>query len=123
MVSRKKAKGKARKAAKVKAVEEAEFAAVNGRQEGSLEAQTQRLSIDNLLQCRHGNLASSSGERLCLDIINAVEYGWIACFDAGDDDFMSCFNAGIDAAREKYAAVFDDVARMEMLASHCVAMG
>jgi hypothetical protein len=113
-----------------KAAEEAEVAAVNGRQEGErsleLEAQMQRLSISNLLQCRHGHgmLASSShDQRLCTEIMNSIKFGWRTHFEAGNDDFMSCFNAGIDAAREKYAAVFDDIARMEMLASHCVAIG
>jgi hypothetical protein len=129
MVSRKKAKGKARKVAKAaKAAEEAEVAAVNGRQEGErsleLEAQMQRLSIGNLLRCRHGSLASSShDERLCTEIMNAVKGGWRTHYEAGNSDFISCFNAGIDAAQEKYAALFDDVAKMEMLVSHCVAMG
>jgi len=126
MASRKKAKGKARKVAKAaKAAEEAEVAAVNGRQEEkrSLEAQTQRLSIDNLLQCRHGVLASNKhDQRLCMEIMNAVKGGWNASVEAGND-LISCINAGIDAAREKYAALFIDVAKMEMIASYCVALG
>lgn len=128
MVSRKKAKGKARKVAKAaKAAEEAELAAVNGRQEEErsleLEAQMQRMSIDNLLQCRHGALASNKhDDRLCVEIMKTIQGGWNASFDAGNDDFVSCFEAGIDAAQEKYA-MFDDVAKVEMLVSYCVAVG
>ena len=125
MVSRKKAKGRARKVAKAaKAAEEAEVAALNGRQEGSLEAQMQRLSIGNLLQCRHGMLASSShDERLCLKVLEAVDGGSRAYFFAtGNDDFISCFEAGIDAAQEKYA-MCDDVAKVEMLVSYFSAIG
>ncbi len=126
MVSRKKAKGKARKVAKAtKAAEEAEVAAVNGRQEEerSLEVQMQRLTIDNLLQCRHGVLASNKhDERLCVEIMKTVNGGWNASVEAGND-LIPCFNAGIDAAREKYDALFIDVAKVEMIASYCVALG
>jgi hypothetical protein len=55
--------------------------------------------------------------------MNAVKGGWRTHYEAGNSDFISCFNAGIDAAREKYAALFIDVAKMEMIASYCVALG
>ena len=77
MPSRKKAKGKARRAAKgAKAVaveEDEEQAALVANQDGSLEAQMQRLTIDDLLressvqvQCLHGLELESGEEELCI---------------------------------------------------------
>jgi hypothetical protein len=143
MPSRKKAKGRARRAAKEAkaAAEEEEEAdadeeqaalALVANQDGSLEAQMQRLSIGDLLResdvvqkCRHGFQLESHEERLCFDFVSAFFAGYYACCDAGDKNIGSCFGAGIDAtkAEGKFADVWKDVAMMEDVVSYLLASG
>ena len=79
MPSRKKAKGKARKAAKEAKAKQEESQAVGEeaathRQEGSLEAQLHQLVISDVApqKCEHGLVQLSVGEeKICLEFINA----------------------------------------------------
>eukprot|EP00984_Skeletonema_dohrnii_P020072 scaffold9697_cov114-Skeletonema_dohrnii-CCMP3373.AAC.7 len=103
MPSRKKAKGKARKAAKAqeeaaKVKEECEAvtvpatASANQRQHGLLEAQMQRLQINavNPQKCRHGLAPLSPGEqKICLEFINAFATAFTAEGDEVDAFFST----------------------------------
>ena len=112
MPSRKKAKGKARKAAKkAKAKEESEAVmevAADQRQEGTLEAHMQRLAISNATteECWHGLLPSSDEVKICGDFINA----FLAVFRSevlSGDDVGQCFVTAHDATKGEYANVYD----------------
>ena len=146
MPSRKKAKGKARRAAKeAKAaeVEVKETVAVTSYDGGSLETQMQRLTltIDDLftgkwrttlgglskllvdgLQCHHG---LELLERRCEEFVEAFHDGYNACCDAGENDMGCCLNAGFAAtkAEGKFADVWKSVAMLENIVSYCVARG
>ena len=112
MPSRKKAKGKARKAAKeAKAKEESEAVmevAANQRQEGSLEAHLQRLVISNTMtqECWHGSVPRSAGEaKICRDFINA----FFAVFRSevlSEDNVAKALLAAEEATEVKYADVY-----------------
>ena len=109
MPSRKKAKGKARKAAKeAKAKEEesrdrAVEVVAKQRRERSLEFQLQRLMLNDTPQkCRHGLLPLSAGEReICLEFIDAFITG---LFSQGD--VAEGFYAATGATVERYADVY-----------------
>jgi hypothetical protein len=82
MVSRKKAKGKARKAAKeakkaAESEEKEELSLAMINHESFLEAQMQRLIIGNLMResnkCRHGVELESHDEKLCREVAAAFE--------------------------------------------------
>jgi hypothetical protein len=82
--SRKKTKGKARKAAKdAKAREKNKEEDVKKKKQELLEEQMQRLSIDNLLresvgavkQCRHGLELEYHEEKRCRELLMAFEGG------------------------------------------------
>ncbi len=120
MPSRKKAKGKARKAAKeAKAKQEAEEsqeaveveASADQRQveEGSLEAQLQRLGINaatSSKSCKHVSpLFSSDGAKGCLKLVNE----FIAVFILRARDNMNMVDALIaanEATEEEFAAIY-----------------
>ena len=119
MPSRKKAKGRARKAAK--AAKEQEEAAV-ANQDGSLEAQMQRLTMDDLL-CRHGFELESREERLCLEFVKAFSDGFLAHASAGANDNASCLIEGTNATKEQFASVWNDLAMMKHVVSCLVASG
>ena len=110
MPSRKKAKGKARKAAKeAKAAKEEESRAVvtvNQRQEESVEAQLQRLIINAASPkiCTHGCPSlSADEEKIFEDFINAyidvfrsqnkVAEGFIAAFHATKDEYSDVYSS------------------------------
>ena len=112
MPSRKKAKGKARKAAReAKAKEEesravVEVAAANQRQEESVEAMMHRLVINDAMpqKCRHGlvPLSLSAGEKkICQEFINA----YIAAF-CSQQNVVEGLKAAIDATTDKYHDVY-----------------
>ena len=120
MPSRKKAKGKARKAAKeAKAKEkEKESRAVVAdqvqEQEESLESQMQLLTVNaaSTELCRHGLVPLSAGEeKIIVDFINA----FIAAFNSQDQArkaFLTAYNKFINA----YLAVFVSfIARGDMM--------
>ena len=89
MPSRKKAKGKARKAAKEAKAKEEESQAVvevaaDQRQKEPLETQMQQLAIDNVTsqQCQHGYpLLSTDEKKICDDFLRA----FIAAFNTQED--------------------------------------
>ena len=127
MPSRKKAKGKARKAAKqAKAKEEESRAVVEAagqRQEESVEAQLQRLIINATSPklCRHGLDQSSSGEqKICLDFINAFK----APFHSADNiDLGQVFLTAYDATKEKYPDVYDSKSKLDTVISMLLCCG
>ena len=125
MPSRKKAKGKARKAAKeAKAKEEEESRAVaevaaNPRQEGSLEAQLQRLVISDVAsqKCQHGLVQLSAGEeKTCEYFINA----YLHAFTSQDDVGNGILAAGCATSKE-YADVYSS--KMDTVVSILLASG
>ena len=111
MPSRKKAKGKARKAAKeakARAKEEESRAAVNvaanQQQEESLEIQMQQLRINTASPelCRHGLLPLSAGEeKICVDFINV----FIAAYS--EDNVGGAISTAYHATKVEYADVYD----------------
>ena len=112
MPSRKKAKGKARRAAKQEqakeeAVEEksqAVVAAGNRLQERPLEAQMQRLQINSTaINCLHGlDSLSPDDAQICEDFINA----FIIVYNAGGDEVVESLNGAYKATAEKYPNVY-----------------
>lgn len=127
MPSRKKAKGKARRAAKEAkaAVEEEEAdeqAALVINQDRSLEAQMQRLTIDDLLresdavQCRHGLEKLESGEeQLCEAFMWEFLEAYGKSIIAGDNNMMVNFNAGTEATKEQFASVWKDAEKLRTM--------
>jgi hypothetical protein len=134
MPSRKKAKGKARRAAKeTKAAAEEEEeadevqAALVANQGGSLEAQMQRLTIDDLLgksgaqvQCRHGLELESHEEQLCIAFLEAFR---VACIDERLIGSTHPLVAGMEATKVTFASVWKDVEKLKQVVSYCVAVG
>ena len=122
MPSRKKAKGKARKAAKEAKAKEEESpamamemeAAANQRQEGSLEAMMQELSIStpSPIMCRHGLVHLSAGEeKTCLEFINA----FIATFQSQGvlgQAFLKAYHATKITYADVYSSKLDTVISM-----------
>jgi hypothetical protein len=109
MPSRKKAKGKARRAAKAAEEEAKDMVAVTSYDGGSLETQMQRLTIDDLLECRHGCNLKSHDREFCREFVSVFSIGY-ANRRAGEVDVQSCFSAGWDAAEaeDKFSDVWDD---------------
>ena len=112
MPSRKKAKGKARKAAKeAKAKEEESQAVVEAtgqrQEEAALEAQLQQLIINAVSPklCRHGCPSLSADEqKICLDFINAFK----APFHSEDFvDLGQAFLTAYRATKDEYTDVYD----------------
>ena len=106
MPSRKKAKGKARRAAKTKAEEEGGQApvevAVGQRQEESVEAQLRRLVINGTV-CRHGYPSLSDGDqKICRDFIVAFMTTFLSKNDLGGS-----LETAHKATMVEYADVYD----------------
>ena len=122
MPSRKKAKGKARRAARAGKEEESQAvaAAADQRQEGSLELMTQRLIFNSATPqcCKHGLAPSpSTEEKICIEFIHT----FIEAFTA-QDDVVESVTAAIEATQEK----FDDVyysSKLETVVSILLASG
>jgi hypothetical protein len=107
MVSRKKEKGKARRAAKQEQAKEEASDAVavgNQRQEGPLEAQMERLQINSTaMKCSHGKVILSPDDtKICLDFINA----FITLYNAGGDKLGGKLVGAYAATAEKYPNVY-----------------
>eukprot|EP00577_Skeletonema_sp_RCC1716_P017046 CAMPEP_0113393622 /NCGR_PEP_ID=MMETSP0013_2-20120614/12007_1 /TAXON_ID=2843 ORGANISM="Skeletonema costatum, Strain 1716" /NCGR_SAMPLE_ID=MMETSP0013_2 /ASSEMBLY_ACC=CAM_ASM_000158 /LENGTH=282 /DNA_ID=CAMNT_0000277275 /DNA_START=27 /DNA_END=875 /DNA_ORIENTATION=- /assembly_acc=CAM_ASM_000158 len=133
MVSRKKAKGKARKAAaKAKKEEEKEAhndssaAAAQQReheQEGALEAQMQRLLIDSLPSpCKHGFDPFPEGEN-CDRFVSL----FLETFNAGignkDGKKIDTMLEAVDAVDKKYPEVLYDSSKMKHILSYFLSGG
>ena len=130
MVSRKKAKGKARKAAKeakkaAESEEKEELSLAMINHESFLEAQMQRLIIGNLMResnkCRHGVELESHDEKLCREVAAAFEGAYNTCFESGEDSISVSLKAGMDVVLERFAAVLTEVAKMKDFVSIYVA--
>ena len=119
MPSRKKAKGKARRAAKEAKREEesqAMVAAANQRQKTSLKAQMQRLEINVFTpkECNHGLLPSSSSEKKrCFEFIRT----FIAAYATSGDDMYESFTAAHEAVKEEYYDVYSSSSKLEAVVS------
>jgi hypothetical protein len=117
MVSRKKAKGEARKASKVKVDEKKEdssTAAAPQQQEGTLEAQiqVQRLLIDSLV-CRHGFDPFPEGH-LCDQFLRL----YLGTFDAGaSSNPAQAMITAMDAVEDEYPEVLWDSSKMKQILS------
>ena len=99
MVSRKKAAGKARRAAKETKAAEVE----EGQEQMALEVQMQRLTIDNNLMCRHG----FDGDERCREFTTAFQEAFTQCIFA-DKNIVSSYIAAMKATQEKFATVWKD---------------
>ena len=111
MVSRKKAKGKARRAAKQEQAKEEASDAVavaeaNQRQERPLEAQMQGLQINSTaINCSHGlDSLSPDDTKICLDFINA--FLTVYSYNAGGDKLGGKLGGAYAATAEKYPNVY-----------------
>ncbi len=130
MVSRKKAKGRARRAVKEANVAEEgkvdDKAAAVANQDGSLEAQMQRLTIDDLLkECSHGfefELDSDRPMRI-VDFIKTFEGGYEERTKSGENDMMSCFRAGIAVTRDTFADIWESADKLRQVISFKVSFG
>ena len=126
----KKARGKARRAAKgAKAADdEVEETVVLNNQDGLLEAQMQRLSINNLpresdaVQCRHGlELLEQNETTLYGKFCREFQDGYRAKFRSVENDLVSCINAGVVATEEKFAdIIWADAAKLKDVISFYV---
>ena len=128
MVSRKKAKGKARRAVKeTKEAEEGRYgdkAAAVANQDGSLEAQMQRLTIDDLLiKCRHGFEVQVESEKLCImDFMMTFDDEYRARARSGESDMVCCFKAGMASTWDR-SDVWKNPAMLRKIISCNVAFG
>ena len=111
MPSRKKAKGKARKAAKETKAKEEESRAVvgaNQRQEESVEAQMERLIINAVSQklCTHGCPSLSPGEvTFCQDFIDSFTAVFLS-LSAEKVDAKKALHAATEATLEVYEEIY-----------------
>jgi hypothetical protein len=130
MPSRKKARGRARRAAKeAKAAEEVDNTAVVA--DGSIEAQMQRLAINNSLResdavqvqkCRHGFELEGNEERLCVEFVKVFSDAVIANKLAGDNGIRNGLLSGSAATEEKFgASVINDATKLKGVISCLVA--
>lgn len=123
MPSRKKAKGKARKAANKAKEEEAHPAAADQEISLSLTSQMQRLQLEDLLrECNHG-LSRHNDEAFCLGFIQAFEDA--ARFDANgrENDLDTIFNTTLEVIQEKFAAVVKDAVKLKGAISFFLGQG
>jgi hypothetical protein len=75
-----------------------------------------------LTKCRHG-LSECRDKDLCQDFLLAFRYAVSEASGNKQSSLPSCINAGVEATREKYAAVWNDVAKMEGIISVCLSLG
>ncbi len=123
--SRKKTKGKARRAAKdAKTKEENETEkVVKKKEQNLLEEQMQRLAIDLLResgvgnQCRHGLELEHDEETRCRELLMAFQGG----YNARCHHLLGMLEAGVEAAWGNISVALNDVAKMEEVLSICVA--
>mmetsp|Transcript_9581 Transcript_9581/g.14782 ORF Transcript_9581/g.14782 Transcript_9581/m.14782 type:complete len:297 (+) Transcript_9581:11-901(+) len=129
MVSRKKAKGKARKAAKAKKEEEEEdysaAAAQQREQEGALEAQMQmqRLIIDSLPSpCKHGFDPFPEGDVCSRFVRLYLETLFAGAGNKVRNKIDAIFKA-VDAVDKKYPEVIYDSSKMKRILSYFLSVG
>jgi len=132
MVSRKRTKGKARKAAKAKAREEAEERRRNNdqatdvQQQQSLESQMQRLQVrkapiaGDSTRCKHGR---GMVEDICVRFVTTVEDAFNDINRGGDHTLSHCLLWAYNDTLDEFAEVWNDSAEMELALSYLVACG
>mmetsp|Transcript_31488 Transcript_31488/g.53325 ORF Transcript_31488/g.53325 Transcript_31488/m.53325 type:complete len:273 (-) Transcript_31488:301-1119(-) len=123
MVSRKKAKGKARKAKKEEdkdAHDDSSAAAAQQReQEGALEAQMQRLLIDSLPSpCKHGFDPFPEGHT-CDCLLKL----YFATYYTGSSDPATAVLTAMRAVEDKYPEVLRDSSKMKQILSYFLSVG
>ena len=126
MPSRKKAKGKARKAAKEAKAKEEESRAVgevagSQRREGSLEAQLHQLVISDVAprRCEHGLVQLSAGEeKICLEFINA----YLTAFSS-QENVEVAIAVAFHATKDKYFDVYMSSSKLDTVVSMLLASG
>ena len=130
-MSRKKAKGKARKALKAKKEEEKEAhddsssaaAAQQREQKGALEAQMQRLIIDSLPSpCRHGFDTFPKGH-ICDRFLRLYLDTLFAGSAIKDRNKMDAVLEAMDAVDKKYPEVLSDSSKMKHILSFFLSEG
>ena len=129
-MGRKRNQGKARKAAKAMAREAAEEVRqrnnndqmTNGRQE-SLAAQTQQLHVGNASRCRHG-FDPLFEKDICFKYVKVFRgvYNYKNRQDGGAK-ILDCLVAAKNATKDRYADVWNDSAKMEIVISILLSMG
>jgi len=109
MVSRKKAKGKARKEAQSKETQDAPLA-----------SHMQKLQINHILRsCTHGAIPLPKGH-ICERFTRHYEKQYD---NASSDMLVKAFEQAHEATKEAYADVWDDASKMELVCSSYLAMG
>ena len=93
-----------------------------------LEAQMQRLTIDNLLsgnsavrKCRHGFELESREVKLCMEFSTAFDNAYYEELHSGSTDMESCCDAGMAAAEEKIPDIWDSATKLKKIVSYYVA--
>ena len=121
MPSRKKVKGKARKAAKEAKAKEGESEAVisaNQRHEESLEAMMQQLMISSS-KCTHGSCPFSGDMHICSNFIDAFTTDVFV--NSNTDILAESFSSAFHATKEKYADVY--ASKLETVISMLLFLG
>jgi len=123
MVSRKKAKGKERKAVKAMKEEEKENSSAAAAQqrelEGALELQMQRLIIDSLPSpCKHGFVPFPEGHT-CDCLLRL----YFATYYAGSSDPATAVLTAMRAVEDKYPEVLRDSSKMKQILSYFLSEG
>ena len=119
MPSRKKAKGKARKAAKEAKDESRAVAAAGQRQEGSLEAQMQGLQINHItyVDCKHGcPLLSDSEAKIYVEFIETFMDTFIS-----QNNVAEAFITAQEVTEERYPSMYSS--KLEAVISMLLARG
>jgi hypothetical protein len=95
-----------------------------------LEAQMQRLTIDNLLslsgnsavrKCRHGFELESREVKLCMEFSTAFDNAYYEELHSGSTNMESCCDAGMAAAEEKFPDIWDSATKLKKIVSYYVA--
>eukprot|EP00984_Skeletonema_dohrnii_P027596 scaffold17192_cov90-Skeletonema_dohrnii-CCMP3373.AAC.2 len=129
-MGRKRNQGKARKAAKAKAEEAAEESnnqRTNGRQQ-SLATQTQQLHVGaasphDTMRCFHG-FDPLSVDDICFQYANVFSHAYVReTAKDGDANLSDCLTAAKNATIDRFADVWNDCAKMEIVISYFLSNG
>ncbi len=127
MVSRKKAAGKARKAAKAKAKEEEEEKARNDRQVNSNAMQEALLQEVQQLPCSHGfDLHLLEGlklRRICFQFVTAFAEKFEEATRGGDITLSNCLTIARNATMDEFARVWNESITMQIVVKYFLCSG
>jgi len=137
--SRKRAQGKARKAARAKREDEKKAEArqtqvieTTQRQDESVGAPLQQMvqigrrlggEGTTITKCKHGSASPPEEERICAEFIEAFRAGYNSAVVHGVEDLGAALGAASLASNEKYAHVWDDVTMMQKVVSFLLCLG